>query len=121
MKLIVKPIMYFGQPAVIACDAKCNKAWGINSRPKRQLSADEDDYEFLADGELGDAPIDPGTYEGRDAKPRAISEQLNKWCCRECERCSKTPPGGNEIRVKDFSKPRKNIPEGTNHGTASQN
>lgn len=45
-----------------------------------------DDYCYLADDELGTAPIDPGTIEGEDSKPILPSERLNKWCCRECER-----------------------------------
>lgn len=74
----------FGLPILLACDGKCEKAWGNNGRPKRQLSDDSDDYEFVADSELGDAPADPGTYEGGDAKP--IDRTHNKWCFRECER-----------------------------------
>jgi hypothetical protein len=70
----------------VACDAKCDKAWGINNRPRVQLSDDEDDYEFLADDELGAAPVDPGTYEGGHAKPDEVPEKHNKWCARECER-----------------------------------
>lgn len=101
--MIAKAIMYFGQPSVIACDARCSKAWGVNSRPKVQLSADEDDYEYLADDELGDAPDDPGTYEGGQAKPRHPAELLNKWCARECERCAGPAPQGELIQLKDFT------------------
>ena len=75
----------------VACDGRCEKAWGISNRPNEQLSEDEDDYVYLADRELGDAPEDPGTYEGDHGKPFAHSfeshsEGMNKWCARECER-----------------------------------
>lgn len=83
----VKLITWFGQPAAVACDGRCDKAWGINNRPKESLSTDEDDYAYLADGELGEAPADPGTYEGDKAKPLPDEPKLNKWCVRECERC----------------------------------
>ena len=84
-ELIVK---FFGQWAKVNCDGRCSKAWGINNRPKVHLSEDEDDYAFLADDELGDAPVDPGTYEGGQGKPRSVGEFPNKWCIRECERCN---------------------------------
>lgn len=88
--MIVKSIVYFGQPATHACDGKCGKAWGINNRPSVLVGKpdDVDDYAFLADGELGDAPADPGTYEGGHAKPLNATgpEHINKWCVRECER-----------------------------------
>jgi hypothetical protein len=108
--MILKRITYFGQPAAVGCDAKCNKAWGINSRPKVQLSDDEDDYEWLADGELGDAPADPGTSEGGDTKPAFPEPLLNKWCVRECERCAMTPPDGSLVTLRDFSERIKNKP-----------
>jgi hypothetical protein len=44
-----KIITYFGQLAKVACDEKCEKAWGRSNRPKVQLSANEDDYAFLSD------------------------------------------------------------------------
>lgn len=100
--MIAKPIIYFGQPAVLICDARCVKAWGINNRPQEQLSEDPDDFEYLADGELGLAPADPGTYEGNDAKPRTLDDRLNKWCCRECERSVRVMPG-KEFVLADFS------------------
>ena len=92
--MIVKRIVFFGQPATHACDGKCGKAWGINTRPRVQMSDDVDDYAYLADGELGDAPADPGTYEGDHAKPRIATgpEHINKWCVRECERAWISPP-----------------------------
>jgi hypothetical protein len=81
-----KTILYFGKQAKVNCDRKCNKAWGINTRPSVKMSSDENDYAFLSDGELGDAPINPGTYEGRDAKPTSPDQFPNRWCVRECER-----------------------------------
>mgnify|MGYP001028433341 CR=1 FL=1 len=114
--MIKKEIIYFGQKVIIACDEKCNKAWGINSRPKIQLDEDnEDDYCYLADNELDEAPADPGTYEGFEmcGKPQTKEERLNKWCCRECERCFISNPGeyNNPIVLKDFSKRFYNIPK----------
>ena len=91
-------ITYFGSDAFVICDRNCGKAWGINSRPRIQLSGNEDDFVFLADGELGEAPADPGTHEGLDGKPASPAAFPNKWCVRECERCmmsdsdSATPP-----------------------------
>ena len=84
--MFVKGIIFCGQHASLACDGKCNKAWGISGRPRNQLSDNEDDYEYLSDMELEDAPLDPGTYEGGCAKPAPNGEKLNKWCARECER-----------------------------------
>lgn len=108
-----KIITYVGQAAKVACDEQCNKAWGINNRPQNQLSDDMDDYEYLADGELGEAPINPGTYEGGDAKPINKVGIPNRWCVRECERCSMSHPGESHLplEVKDFSKRRRNIIE----------
>lgn len=80
-------ITYFSKQVQVACDELCSKAWGINSRPSVQLSDDDDDYEFLADGELPQAPADPGTYEGGFGKPVSVDYFPNKWCVRECERC----------------------------------
>lgn len=107
--MIAKHITMFGQPCILACDAKCHKAWGINNRPRIFLdespqvirgygfeasySPDVEDEDFdydntvkLADHELPDAPLDPGSYEGDHGKPRTPNERLNKWCARECER-----------------------------------
>lgn len=85
---------------VLACDGRCDKAWGITQRPKEQLGADDDDVAYLADGELGDAPADPGTYEGASAKP-ASPEGMNEWCARECER-SDMASTIELLRVPDF-------------------
>lgn len=106
-----KEIIYCGQKTKVGCDEKCNKAWGLNTRPKEQLSDDWDDYAFLSDGELGDAPIDPQTYEGGHGKPEADEPKLNKWCVRECERCTMSNPNDFDkpLKIKDFSKRRYNI------------
>ncbi len=85
-------IKYLGQNAKATCDRNCGKAWGINKRAKRQLSEDTDNYVYLTDDELGDAPINPGTYEGGFPKPLDPDEFPQKWCVRECERCVITTP-----------------------------
>lgn len=95
--MIQKIIKFFGSDVKVACDGNCNKAWGINSRP-----SNEDDSEWLSDNELGDAPVNPGTYEGRDGKPMNSSEFPNKWCVRECERCDMTNPDDNLVLI-DFN------------------
>jgi len=99
--MIEKVLTYCGKKAKVACDGNCKKAWGINSRP-----TNEDKSEWLSDKELGEAPADPGTYEGGDGKPADSSEFLNKWCVRECERYSMTPYDGNpddDLVLTDFS------------------
>jgi hypothetical protein len=101
--MITRPITYLYQEVTLACDARCTKAWGINNRPRVRLSEDPDDYAFLSDDELDVAPEDPGTYEGRDAKPQIPSERLNKWCARECERSIMLEPL-EEGALPDFSK-----------------
>lgn len=83
-------VTYFGQRVIVSCDGKCNKAWGIQNRPRIYLKGEDvdgDDYVSLADDELGEAPADPGTYEGDQAKPPSALYFPNKWCVRECERC----------------------------------
>ncbi len=63
---------YFGRPAFLSCDGKCNAAWGLNWHGKK----------------IFPAPIDPETYEGGHAKP--TDGIFNKWCARECERSNIT-------------------------------
>lgn len=99
---------YFGNPVTLACDQQCNKAWGINNRPRVMLSMDEDDHAYLADSELDDAPVNPGTYEGDESKPNGAIWRHNKWCARECERC-RMVDRGEPIVLRDFSKRRFNI------------
>lgn len=105
-------IMFSGQKAHVNCDRKCSKAWGISNRPKIQFSDDEDDTAFLADYELEEAPEDPGTYEGGQAKPISPNDFPTKWCVRECERCNMSEPGEwmHELEVKSFEKRRYNQP-----------
>ena len=121
-----KEITYYGAPAKVGCDEKCNKAWGINNRPRVYLDISEtqifglegtsiypdteddiniDNYAYCADGELPDAPIDPETYENDDAKPTCKSEMGNRWCVRECERCQMSEYGKHNepLKLKDFS------------------
>lgn len=124
--MIGKLIIYLGQPMLLACDARCDKAWGINSRPKKMLSENPDDYVYFSDDELGTAPKDPGTYAGGYGKPvpgsfayegehgkpvpalkGAMTEDMNKWCARECERSSMTPVA---VKLPDFVNPKPNIP-----------
>jgi len=100
-------IIYFGKKVTVQCDQKCNKAWGINCRPKIQLSDDYDDYVYLADDELGDAPIYPGTYEGGCGKPREFPDKHNKWCVRECERSSFDNDAVQDFSVRVYNQPRK--------------
>ena len=106
--MIKKEITSFGEKIIIACDENCEKAWGINTRPKVQLDENNgDDYYFLADGELGIAPTEPGTYEGGHVK----KDRLNKWCFRECERCYISDSGDSiyELNNSDFTKRVYNI------------
>lgn len=109
--MLEKQIVYCNQKAKIACDGKCEKAWGINSRPRVQITNDDDDYAFLSDEELGIAPEFPGTYEGNDRKPLPNEEKLNKWCCRECERCKMSMPGKYDqpLILKNFNERVYNI------------
>lgn len=104
--MIARQITYFGQQAVVVCDAKCGKAWGFRNRPRVEFGDDPDDIAYLADDELGDAPADPGDYEGGHAKPTRPDERLNKWCVRACERLEMSKPGkANEtIAARDFSR-----------------
>jgi len=108
--MLKKEIVYFGKNVVAACDGKCNKSWGFNSRPRVQLSEDEDDIAWLSDNELGEAPEDPGTYEGDYGKPLSVNsgEDLNKWCVRECERC-KIFELNEEIKLRNFDERYYNI------------
>ena len=59
-----KIITYFDKQVKVACDEKCEKAWG-GTRPKEKLSDDDDDVVYLSDSELGKAPVDPGTFISR--------------------------------------------------------
>jgi hypothetical protein len=112
--MIGRLITAYGRPGFMMCDARCDKAWGINNRPRVQLDdKNEDDYCYLADGELGEAPEDPGTYEGSHPKPQSPEERLNKWCFRECERSEHTLEMNERVDLKDFSVRRYNCPPHT--------
>jgi hypothetical protein len=109
-----KVITFCGQPMRVACDERCDKAWGINRRPKVQHDPnDRDDYTYVPDGDLGTAPVDPGTYEGDHAKPVNHQGIPNKWCVRECERCYGSHPGRSDEAPKlpDFDRPEANMPK----------
>jgi len=108
--MIASIIQWFSKESILLCDARCNKAWGIENRPRRQLSLEEDDFVYFSDDELGDAPEDPGTTEKGQSKPTNVNERLNQWCCWECER-SFTVLHGQENKhfaLPDLSKPRPN-------------
>ncbi len=111
MNINIDFITYCGQKAKVSCDKKCNKAWGRNNRPVQQISKNEDDFYYLPDNELGEAPKNPGSYEGGDAKPISLNEFPNKWCVRECERCAMSSPGkwNLPLQLKNFSKPFYNL------------
>jgi len=130
-----KIIQYFGQNAKVNCDENCKKAFGSNSRPRvynhkklegqvfglngtsiyptlEENDIDVDDWAYLSDDELPDAPIDTGFYEGGQSKPvdengNPVQSQIpNKWCVRECERCnmSRTNQWMNDLPVRKFYK-----------------
>lgn len=119
-RLLLKRITFFGQAAVIACDGRCDKAWGINGRPKislrhTMLPEDPDDYVYVGDHALGKAPPPGetvGQSEGGDFKPSATSladgEDMNRWCARECERRVMVKPG-EDLRLPDLEHPAANI------------
>lgn len=108
-----KEIVMFGRPEILVCDANCAKAWGINQRPKEQLSDDPDDSCYLADHEVSDAPVPIGSYEGGQTKP-LTPQHMNKWCSRECERSSTFVPGealkAIDFSVRVFNQPWKHLP-----------
>ena len=102
-----KIIQYYGQEAKVGCDEKCNKAWGYTLRPQIHLDKnDPDDFVYLSDDELGEAPKKPYTSEGNDYKPQSKSEIPNKWCVRQCERCAISMPNESHLPLvlPDFSK-----------------
>lgn len=82
--IYTKSILYMGRGQLLTCDGNCKKAWGIQNRPKLQLGDDEDDFAYLSDSELGDAPTHPGTYEGGHENRRG-PDSMNKWCSHQCE------------------------------------
>lgn len=113
--MLASSITYFGEKCLLACDAKCNKAWGVPSRPYVQLGEEPDDVLYMSDSELGEAPIDPGTYEGGYGKPQSLEYRHNKWCARSCERSIITKLAqGDEVaedfELPDWSKSVRNMP-----------
>lgn len=111
--MFTKKIVFFGQERILACDGKCNKAWGINSRDKIHFDkeSDYDDYAYYADHEVGEAPICPGTWEGGHGKPinAKSGDDMNKWCARECER-SVMEGLHKPITLRDFTQRLYNDP-----------
>jgi hypothetical protein len=101
--MIAKLITAYGKQVILACDANCAKAFGISRRPKIEYE-DPDDYTFLADSEVPDAPA-PLCWEGPDGKPETPEERLNKWCFRQCERSV----SGTLIQIPDWSVRRHNL------------
>jgi hypothetical protein len=95
MKIYATVINVFDAKRLLVCDGKCNKAFGINARPKHYNKTEEedpDDYAFLADWEVGEALPESGTTEGGHNKP--VEKKHHKWCYRQCERstCSVSIP-----------------------------
>lgn len=125
-----RAIVYCGQNGLLACDGRCDKAWGKSQRPRlyyqeptgepRALREgeeprDDDDYVYASDDVLGTAPRDPGTAEGDEGKPsgepltQADAHRMNKWCARECERASLSRPNTTIVNLKNLRKPVPNI------------
>lgn len=117
--LLQKEIVYHGERCVLVCDGRCDKAWGIQARPRYRFvsdDADPDDYVYLGDEHVGEAPP-PGkteiVSEGFEMKPSAVPltdpERLNKWCARQCER-STIVKLGEPIVLPDMQNPEPNMP-----------
>lgn len=106
--MLKKEINAYGFKCLLACDGKCEKAYGWNNRPYIKLSDDEDDKQWLSDNEVDNAPMNTGVYEDGHGKPQNDEEKLNKWCFRECER-SETFKLSEEISLLDWSKRINNI------------
>ena len=105
----MKLITLLGHPVTLACDGNCGKAWGTTLRPKVRFNKDDpDDFAYLADSELGDAPRVTRETEGGHDKPPGPSD-MNKWCSRQCER-SLIFKDGEPINLPDFSKRLYNMP-----------
>lgn len=132
--MIQKQIRGYGKDLTIACDGRCDKAWGINGRPRLYFQEvghpprplingeepkNDDDHVYMGDDELGTAPgpgKTKGVSEGGHLKPSATpltdGELMNKWCFRECER-GETFEREEPIVIRDLVKPRPNIPRKT--------
>lgn len=121
--MLSKAIVFFNRSTTMLCDGKCNKAWGMNCRPQvyfdnngeplldmNSPDFDYDNHAYLPDNLLGEAPRNPGTYEGGYGKPdmaavNADPSLMNKWCARECERNY-----FEDEKPKDFTTFRFNMP-----------
>lgn len=106
---IASCIIYF-EPHALLCDGQCDKAWGAGDRAIVQLSDDENDYEYLSDNELEQAPENPGSFEGWDYKPRCQADLHNRWCARACERAVKIPLWHIDA-LPDFTQRIRNLPK----------
>lgn len=103
-RLFATEIQHFRRRCLVVCDRNCEKAWGHNGgRPTLSFDDDNpDDFVYLADSEVGQAPDDPGTYEGwGEGKPNH-PERHSRWCVRECERSDLVRPG-QLITCRDLS------------------
>jgi hypothetical protein len=101
----VGPLSRTGGIRGLACDARCDKAWGVNGRRVRagntiQMSDDEEDVVYLADHETGTSPFQGMTCVEDGTKPTTRSDH-NRWCLRECER-SRVVEVGEQIAAPDF-------------------
>lgn len=112
MRTVSKRIVWFGTVTELRCDGRCDKAWGINGRPRTSLGSDPDDYVYKRDSELASAPgpgLTVGLSEGGDMKPSALpitdGAQMNKWCARECERSV----FGEDTKLPNLEEPRPNM------------
>ncbi len=101
--MILKVVNCFGQPCALACDARCEKAWGLSRRPQILVSEDPVEWAFRSDLELPTAPAHPGTTVGSEVKPRGPGERLNRWCAEECERSLMLRVGDELAQLPDFS------------------
>lgn len=108
-------ITFCGKKRRVVCDRRCCKAWGRDIRTHEILEGD--DFAYLSDHELGVAPVDPGTYEATDAKPKSPDDFPNEWCVRQCERCTMAELGvpvaiktfEQRVYNKDRGEPQKTI------------
>ena len=80
MKINDDIVIFLGQKMRVKCDRKCSKAWGMSNRAFYLTPTG--DRCFYGDDALGEAPDNPGTYEGGDAKPASPDDFPNKWCVR---------------------------------------
>ena len=112
VSLLLHPqrITFCGQQVDVACDRRCDKAWGRDIRPRKQLSENPDDYVCVSDSDLGRAPFPSNSTEGDQGKPSGTSHHgpLNKWCVRACERCVMVD-AGRTITLPDLARPLPNI------------